>query len=298
MIANATIFAANPPFAVGVTMNGVGILNITNNAVTHYRPPAGSPETSPACWSRTTTTRLRPLRSVKPGQGLNTLLTNININNYAGTSDDVNTVILAAAAGDATKTIDIGINGNLGNTTAGGAAEIAISNDAGGGTSASPNLTYGTWAITAANNAFLQLEQGVTTGRLGDVRHRRRGWRRDRPHADGRARTIALGQAETGDWQLLQSIDASATTGAVIITGASAGLGTGNAFASAANPGWLFGSDAGFLDDTGTGGVFDLTAYKLGTGLNVLDVSSATAAQVAALTTTPAATVTPATRSS
>ena len=32
-------------------------------------------------------------------------------------------------------------------------------------------------------------------------------------------------------------------------------------------------------------------SYKLGTGLNVLDVRSATAAQVAALTTTPGATV-------
>ena len=96
---------------------------------------------------------------------------------------------------------------------------------------------------------------------------------------------------------MLKSIDASATTGAVIITGASArdtssvAGSAHNAFASTANPGWLFGSDFGLLDDTGTGGVFDLTAYKLGTGLNILDVSSATAAQVAALTTTPGAAV-------
>ena len=77
----------------------------------------------------------------------------------------------------------------------------------------------------------------------------------------------------------------------MIITGATAGNGT-NFFASATDPGWLLGSHAGLLDDTGTGGVFDLTSVKLGSGLDVLDISSATAAQVAGLTTGPGTGVT------
>ncbi len=174
----------------------------------------------------------------------------------------------------------------------GGAQELAISNDLGGGTAASPDLTYGTWSITAANTTDLQLEQSVITGALGTVATEGGVGGATALTLAG-AGAIALGQATAGDWQLLKSIDASATTGTVIITGASAGppgVET-NAFASPSNPSWLFGSDFGLLDDTGTGGVFDLTSYKLGTGLNILDVSSATAAQVAALTTTPGATV-------
>ena len=115
---------------------------------------------------------------------------------------------------------------------------LAISNDVGGGTAASPNLTYGTWSITAANTAFLQLDQSVTTGALGTVTGEGGVGGATALTLAG-AGEIALGQADSGDWQLLQSIDASATTGTVIITGASAGPpGTNtNAFASAAQPG-------------------------------------------------------------
>ena len=103
--------------------------------------------------------------------------------------------------------------------------------------------------------------------------------------------TWRLARPLVGDWQLLQKIDASATTGKVIITGATSFIGTTNAFATGTNPGWLFGSDAGLLDDTGTG-AFNLTSVALGSGLTIVDVSSASAAQVANLTTGPGTGVT------
>jgi len=58
--------------------------------------------------------------------------------------------------------------------------------------------------------------------------------------------------------------------------------------ASVANPFWLFGSNFGLLDDTGA--AFNLKEYDLGSGLNVLDVSTATAAQIGALKTVANAT--------
>ena len=287
----AAAFAANPPFAAGVTMNGVATANITNADTS--AAPAGFTGSITGLLVENNTNSIAPVTLGETGQGLKTLLTNINISGNAvtptpGVDNHVNTVILAAAAGDATKTISIGITGPLGSTAAENAAILAISNDLGGGTAASPNLTYGTWSITAANTANLQLDQSVTTGALGAIA------------AEGgvggaTALTLAgagnygLGQDAAGDWQLLKSIDETTTTGRVIVAGATAGNAT-NFLASAANPLWLFGSDAGLLDDTGAG--FNLTSVKLGGGLDVLDISSATAAQVAALTTGPGTGVT------
>ena len=101
------------------------------------------------------------------------------------------------------------------------------------------------------------------------------------------AGNIAVGQDAIGNWQTVKDINAAGETGTVIVTGATAGNAT-NAHgtgAAGANPFWLFGSAAGLLDDTGN--TFNLTSYELGSGTNILDVSSATAAQVAALVTTP-----------
>ena len=102
---------------------------------------------------------------------------------------------------------------------------------------------------------------------------------------------ICVGQAAPGDWQFLQKIDSSASTGTVIIPGATAGNATNAISYARGNPVWLFGSDAGLLDDTGTG-AFNLTSVVLGSGLTVVDVSSASAAQVAKLTTAPGTGVT------
>jgi len=272
---------ANPPFASNVTMNGIKIANITNQAAF---TPGGFQGNITGLLVENNNASVAPVTIGGTGQGLKTLLTDINITGYGGAAgDDINTVVLATALGDATKTINASFTGgNLGTTAAGGAQEFAISNDTGGGTAASPNLTYGTWSLTVNNNANLQLEQSVTTDGTGAVT------------AEGGvggatalvlkgAGNLAIGQAAAGDWQLLKSIDASATTGALFVTGATSGVGS-QARATAANPGWLFGSDFGFLDDTG--GTFNLTSFKLGSGTTFLDVSSASTAQIAALTTT------------
>src|SRR5262249_9483150 len=59
---------------------------------------------------------------------------------------------------------------------------------------------------------------------------------------------------------------------------------------SSAHPGWVVGRDVGVLDATGA--TFALTSVRLGAGRTFLDVSSASAAQVAALTTAAGAGVT------
>jgi hypothetical protein len=268
---------ANPAFATGVTLTGISTANINGQS--------GAPLTG---FSGTITGLkvanilagdIDAIQLGIPNNGLKTLLTNININGYAGPADDAFTAIIAAGAADLTKTISIGITGNLGTTVADGAAELAISNDLGGGTAASPNNTYGTWAITAANTANLQLEQSFSEGGVGGATGL---------NLAG-AGVIAVGQATAGNWQLLTKIDSSKATNTVFLTGATSGAAS-QARASTANPGWLFGSDAGLLNDPG--GSFAVTSVLLGAGLTFLDVSSASAAQVAALTTGPGAGVT------
>ena len=282
---NDTIVAlsigANPPFATGVTMNGVSTANVTNNAA---GIPGGFAGNITGLLVENNNSSVAPVTLGSTGQGLKTLLTDININGYGGAAgDDFNTVILAKAAADATKTINVSFTGgNLGTTAAGEAQEFAISDDVGGGTAASPNLTYGTWSLTVNNNANLQLEQSVTTGAGGTI-VTEGGVGGATTLALAGAGNTALGQATAGDWQLLQKIDASAATGKEFITGATSGVGS-QARASGANPGWFFGSDVGLLDE-GAAGTFVLNSVLLGGGQTFLDVSRASKTQVAALTT-------------
>jgi hypothetical protein len=228
-------------------------------------------------------------------QGLNTLLTKVNISGYgnnsafSGAGTTIFAGIVAAGVADATKTINVNITGSVGTTNAAGADSLIFSNDttAGNGTAANPKLSYGTWAITTSADSDLQLQQdfnGFVPGSAflavpGGV-----------GGATGltlnAAGTIAVGQDKIGNWQKVKDINAAGSTGTVIVTGATAGNAT-NAFGTTSNPLWLFGSAAGLLDDTGAGGAFALTSYELGSGVNVLDVSSASAAQIAKLTTTP-----------
>ena len=210
------------------------------------------------------------------GQGLKTALTNVNIVDYVGPTKGVAPVItanIAAAAGSAANTIAVGITGALGSTAAASAAQILIENDGPAGTVATPNLTYGTWAVTADSTSLLELRQGGVGGAANLT-------------LGGAGALIAVGQDAVGNWQNLTTLDLSKTTGIAVITGASTGatnaLGTG---AAGTNPDWLFGSLAGLLNN---GATFDLTSVTLGTGKNVIDVSSATAAEVGALKTTGA----------
>ena len=239
----------NPPFATGVTLNGYKTANITNQAVGTIGGFQGS---------ITGLTVVNDNASVFGvqlggfGQGLNTALTNVSINNYKGPN---------SAAGV--------LN----------ADPLQFSTDGPAGTAAAPNLSYGTWAINVsdtwggAGNAYLQLQQNGVGGPTALT-------------LSG-AGNIWIGEDKAGNWQKLTTIDATGETGNVVVTGAAAGNAT-NAIATATNPGGLWGSNAGLLDDGATG-TFALTSFKFGTGVTTLDVSSATAAQVAALTTDPGA---------
>jgi hypothetical protein len=279
---------ANPPFATGVTMNGIATANITgqSGAVTGFQGNITGLKTI---------NMLNSLDAVQvggAGLGLKTLPTNINVTNPGAllSIDDSLSVIVAAAAADLTKTIAISLTGaNLGTTAAGGAFEIAISNDStAGGTAATPNNSFGTWSITANNNTNLTLAQDLHDVNAGEFE----GVGGATGLVLAGAGNIAAGSDGAGDWQFLKTIDASKTTGSVFLTGATSFAGS-QARASATNPGWAFGVEgggAGLLDDTGA--TFALTSVLLGSGLTFLDVSSATAAQVAALTTGPGTGVT------
>jgi hypothetical protein len=266
-------FAANPPFAFDVTLTGVEFLNISNESPHQVAGFQGT------VTGLTTVTDTNSINTVKLGgfnQGLNTPLTSVTIKGYGGANGSlVFEGIIAAAAGATTNSIAITTTGPLGSTKAFKADKLEFTADSGPGVAGSPNVSYGTWSITSNSNNDLQLQQGgvgaATTLNLAGKGN------------------IAVGQDAAGNWQALTTINASGESGTVIITGASSGFGTGNAFATAANPGWLFGSHAGLLDDTGTGGVFNLTSFVLGSGTNILDVSSASAAQVGLLTTSGAA---------
>ena len=240
--------AANPPFALGVTVNGISTANISNQAAGIV---AGFQGTLAGITGLTTANDTGSVFGVKlggAGQGLNTALTNVNISGYGGPNASAVPVfngIIATKAGSATNTINIGLTGPLGATTKGGADSLQFTNDGGPGTAANPNLSYGTWAITTANAVDLQLQQGgvgaATALKLSG------------------AGNIAVGQDAIGNWQTVKDINASGETGTVIVTGATAGNAT-NAHgtgAAGANPLWLFGSAAGLLDDTGT--AFNLT---------------------------------------
>ena len=162
------------------------------------------------------------------------------------------------------------------------AARLSISNDVGGGTPGAPNLTYGTWSITAAGTSNLQLNPAVTTDGAGNV-ITQGGVGGAKTLALAGAGIIAVGQAAAGNWQLLTTMDMSKGTGTQFVTGSTSGVAT-QARASVGNPGWLFGSGFGLLNE-GALGTFALTSVLLGSGNTIVDVSSASAAQVAALTT-------------
>jgi hypothetical protein len=303
-------FLGNPGFAAGVTMNGISTLNVTNQGsllglgvfATGFQGNVTGLQTVNVGFNG-----LGSIAGVQLGnvnQGLNTPLKTVNINQFAGNplifglfgALPVFSADIAQSAASAANSLTINLNGNLGRTSVigagipigGGAATISIANDGAAGTAAAPNLSYGTQIYNTGTNTktYLQLEaqpDGFLGGILGAL---------GVPSVDGTttfkftgAGELAVGQDIAGDHQFVQDIDASGTTGHVVITGATAGTGT-TAYATTANPGALYGSTAGFLDNTGTT-AFNLTKFELGSGTTFLDVSSATGAQVKALTTTP-----------
>ena len=165
---------ANPPYATGVTLNEIGTLNISNQAtVLGLGIKAGF---QGSVTGLTTANDLNSLAEVQlgaVGQGLGSAaasynaLTNVNITGYSGPTGTAAPVFAAFINANATgvstgaNTINIGITGRLGGTaaaaTATGAAVLQFANDSGtAGTTAAPDTTFGTWAITAANAANLE----------------------------------------------------------------------------------------------------------------------------------------------
>ena len=249
--------AANPPFAVGVTLNGVNQANISNQSAVK----AGF---QGAVTGLTTVNSVNSLATVQVGnvaQGLDAtgpVLANVGISGYAGAAGSTAfAAYIAAAAGAATNALTVTTTGPLGTTAA--ADHILIANDGAAGTATAPNLSYGTQTYVVNSNANLELLSNGVDGTTAFV-------------FKG-AGNLTVGQDAPGNHQFVTSIDASGTTGTVIITGADSGG---------------LGSATGFLNDP-TPGSFALTSFKLGTGVDRIDVSSANLAEVAALTTIPGA---------
>lgn len=286
-VAAVSTTGANPPFATNVTMSGIKTAAVTSqmaNAASALPPVValigGFQGNVTGLTVVNDQNSLGTVQIGNVGQGVNTPLTNVNVSGYAGANGTyLFENYLKGSAGAATNAISVAIAGAVGGTLAAGAPagsadKILLAGDGAPGTAAAPNLSYGSWTISTDSTSNLQLMQGGVGGATSLT-------------LKG-AGNVAVGQDVAGNWQKLTTIDASGETGAVYITGAVGGAAT-NAIATVANVGGLFGSAAGLLDDTGA--TFGLTSFKLGTGVNTLDATSATAAQLGALTTTPAATV-------
>ena len=295
------IIPTNPALVTAVTMNGVSTANITNvSSILGFPFVAGFSGNITGLTTVNDNNSTGTVQLGALGQGLNTLLTTVNINGYSTLSSGIvgGTAIfagiVAAAAGDATKTINVAITGSVGSFKQ-GADTLIFSNDVGGGTAANPNLSYGTWHITSNNNSALILQQefngfvanaafAPVPGGVGAA---------TALTLDGKG-SVAVSQDAPGNWQKLTAIDGTAQVGSVIVTGANSTVTGpfygifGNALSSANNPFWSFGQ---FADLTTGAGLLQgntvLANFKGSTtGLNVLDVSSLNAAQMAKLTAT------------
>ena len=272
-----------------VTLQGITTANLTVVAYGYPQGFQGSAGTSAAGTGITGLTTVNDSTSLAGivlgglGNGLNTALVNVNITGFSGgTGSLLFAEYLNPKAAAASNVINVSVAGLLGNTTAGQADSLFFGGAGNPGTSGAPNLSYGTWALTVNSSADLELWQnGVGAATALTL-------------AGGSP--VALGEDAVGNWQKLTTLDASASTGDVTITGhasedvtnignlfltagATAGVGTG---AAGNNPYGLFGSAAGLLD-----GNTAVTVYKLSTGVNFLDVSSFGQGALAKLVTTP-----------
>ena len=156
---------SNPPFAVGVEMNGIKTLNyIGSMSFADDRGGFQGNVTGLTVVNDTGSTGGLTLGGT--AQGLNTSLTNVNITGYApiggigfGTTPMFQAQI-AAAAGTSATPLAVAISGQVGSSAFGGAAVLAVSTDGSAGTAASPNAAYTEWDLTLNSNADLQLSQG------------------------------------------------------------------------------------------------------------------------------------------
>ena len=156
------VLLSNAPFATDVATTGVNQLNITNNAVSLLgAQAAGFSGNITGLLVENNNSSAAPVTLGETGQGLNTLLTNININGYSGGVGTVANAVILAGAGDLTKTINVGTKGNLGNTGAGLAVQIAISNDVGGERSPVPTSLTGPGPLRPPTTSFSSSTRAV-----------------------------------------------------------------------------------------------------------------------------------------
>ncbi len=292
--------AANPPYALGVTMNGVNALNITNQAsgpTDISGNPAGTTTAGfqGSVTGLTTVVNNSSINSVQLGSvgtSLSTALTSYTSN--GGSHQNFTAVIAAAALSGGTDAISVTLNGNTGAAANPGSFfsvfAAPIFPPAGtvpvGGTSIklvfapdSGANGYETWNIASDNNAFLRLGQGTGTTADGDF-----------GAGIGSANNIVLtgaGSVElsaltAGDFANLKTIDATAETGKVTLTGAAANTqggyysAVGSDFSPTAN-------EAGLLTSGGGNTIAPTSIKGSTTAANFVDLSGLTAANIDAL---------------
>jgi hypothetical protein len=195
------------------------------------------------------------------GRGLNTALGTVNISS-SGVAAGANTqaFVSTAALAGAADMVAVNITGAIGTSTVGvGAAQVVLLNDGPAGTATTPMNAYETETIGSTSAGFLQLSNAAS-GVLSTSTLILSG-----------AGALQLSAGAGGDFANLTRIDASASTGGVTITGLTNVGSTGAAFNAGA---------AGLLT-TNT----RLTSFTGGSGVDFLDISNMTAAQVGAVTT-------------
>jgi len=187
------------------------------------------------------------------GSGVSTALQTVNINANQGFS----AYMKAAAVSGAADAITVNLGTNVGTaTTAGtGAKVVVFGNDSATvGTAGTPQNVYETETINASAASAVTLSNGVT-GVLSTKAMVLTG-----------AGSLAVSAGAAGQFVKLTSIDASAETGGVTLTGAAGKVAA--AAGSYVNPG-----AAGLLDNTGTASA--ITSLKTGSGSDLVDLSNA-----------------------
>lgn len=284
-ITNDFAISANPPYALGVTLNGIKTLNITNQAA-NTKPfvdpgqanlinaQAGFQGNVTGLTTVNNNASINTVQLGGPGLGLNTVLTNYTSN--GGHNQNFVALVAQSAFTGTSNAINIAINGLTGsaaNTSdpsgfvGGSAIKLVFAPD--GGTNG-----YETWNITSNNNAYLRLGQGEQTNGLGDF-----------GSGKGAANNIVLSGAgsvelsalATGDFAGLKTINATAETGAVTLTGAAANV-FGGYYSAVGSSG---GNEAGLL----TGAIAPTSIQGSSTAANFVDLSGLTPANINAMTT-------------
>ena len=242
----ASLTASLNSATVNVTTNGIArfdISNVTAAAATAAAITGNMTGVTALNNVNSTNTGLLTVGAV--GGGLKTALTSMGATvSSAGTGGTVAIVAAAALAGTA-DSLAINLTGTFGASTA--VLQFAAGTDgAAAGTFATPMNAYESISVNSASAAFINLSGAGSGGVLSTKALTLTG-----------AGAINVRGNAAGDFALVQTIDATLSTGGVTITGANTGTG------------FLNGNTA-------------LTSFKGGTGADSIDLSNLSLAQVQA----------------